>query len=207
VKEKKMPRYYFIRANGETAHSDPKNSNCLVKNEPPGYFNYLWDLNRYCFRKNIIRIGWPDVGEITSAMRSPNGKGTGALASCYNWRNANQKYLMGFSQIPVGSIILVPDRPHAGYNGIAGDIYIAETVGVYYYHHNVPIDPYECAHRINVEWDRDKIGNPELYTAAQLSISIYGGFWVRAFYEILNGQNDAYIIANIQRERTARGHP
>ena len=99
-----MP-YYFVRVNGETAHNDPNSQNCYVKNEPPfypaNYFNYY----QYCLDNNIVRIGWPDVGDLLI------GNKANALANCYQWNTLEDRkrdYLTSFSQLPITSIILMP---------------------------------------------------------------------------------------------------
>ena len=52
---------------------------CYVANEPPNfperYFNYY----QYCLDNNIIRIGWPDVGDL-----SKKGYKVNALSNCYD---------------------------------------------------------------------------------------------------------------------------
>jgi hypothetical protein len=165
-------KYYFLRVNGASLHTDPNKTNCFVAIEPTefkrsGYSNYL----KYCFENNIVRMGWPDVGDLIAGNRS------GARANCYNLSTLPthiQPYLLSFKDIQPRCVLLVPDRDHSGH------IYVCEVVKPYWYD---PSDPYECAHRLGVVWDRDNQNNPILYNNDQFGISI-GGWWLRAFHEI-----------------------
>ncbi len=85
-----------------------------------------------------------------------------------------------FRDIPVGGIVLVPN------GDMSGDVYIAVVTEPYHYFHNPPADPYEHSHRLGVRWDRDKNGDPILYHAEQLGITVRGGLWRRAFGVITN---------------------
>lgn len=169
-----MTTYYFVRVNGKTLHNNPSLPDSYVPGEPPVYptkkFNYL----EFCFKHDIVRIGWPDTGDLSANGANRLGKGYD-----YNTMKPYKRvYVQKFSQIPVGSVILVPDIDNSG------DIYIATVTRAYWYHHDVPTEPYECAHRVGVEWDRDSHGNPRLYRAEQLNIRTVG-FWRYAF-QILN---------------------
>ncbi len=91
-----MP-YFFVRVNGDTAHNNSSSPNCYVPNEPPifpaTFFNYC----QYCLDKNIVRIGWPDVGDMLIVAKS------GALSNCYDLASLKpyiQDYLTAFSRIP-----------------------------------------------------------------------------------------------------------
>ena len=183
--------YYFIRVNGASVHTDPANKNCFVEKEPEefrrvGYSNYL----NYCLTHNFVRIGWPDVGDIKTGDRK------GAKSNCYNWNTKNiitdevSEYLKEFSAIKVASIVLVPNRDKPG------DVYIGVVAKPYWYE----IDgPYECSHRIGVNWDCSSRGEPVAYSKEELGIYSYGGFWRRAFAII---QNPKVISAiRIGRER------
>lgn len=181
--------YYFVRVNGPTLHDNPKKIDCFVAVEPEsfkrdGYSNYL----SYCFENDIVRMGWPDVGDLSKGNR------LGAKANCYNLSTLKiyiRGYLSGFSNIQPGSVLIVPNRDNSG------DIYICKVVKPYWYDTS---GPYECAHRVGVKWDRNNQGKPVLYTNEQLGIS-KGGWWLRAFQEIKQ-QNIISRIA-IARERIA----
>ena len=170
-----MTTYYFVRVNGKTLHNNPGIPDSYVPGEPPLHpkkkFNYLG----FCFKHDIVRIGWPDTGDVSA-------NGANKLARGYD-RNTMKphewEYLQEFSRIPIGSVILVPDKDNSG------DIYIATVTRAYWYHHDVPTEPYECAHRVGVEWDRGSDGKPRLYRAENLNIANRGGFWLRAF-QVLN---------------------
>ncbi len=185
-----MP-YYFVRVNGDTAHNNPNDVTCYVQGEPPSfpatYFNYY----RYCLNNNIVRIGWPDVGDILA------GNKVGALAKCYDLYNIDnyiRNYLISFSQIPIKSIILMPNKDNSG------ELYCGEVIKTYWYHHNIPTDPYECSHRVGVEWDRDANNNPIMYHANQFNMSTRGNPFAKAFCEIQKKD----IIEAIHRVRLNR---
>jgi len=169
-------KYFFVRVNGPTLHDDPCNKECFVDFEPKAfkrgrYSNYL----NYCFENDIVRMGWPDTGDLRIKERE------GAKANCYTLLTIKpyvRQYLLDFSSIQPGSIILVPNRDKSG------DIYVCEVVQAYWYDTS---GPYECAHRVGVKWNRDNIGQPVLYKAEQLGIVI-GGWWLRAFHEIRDQQ-------------------
>ncbi len=182
-----MP-YFFVRVNGETAHNNPASIDCYVPNEPPNfpttYFNYY----QYCLDNNIIRIGWPDVGDILAGAKY------GVLANCYDLAALNsslQEYLRSFSRITLENVILMPNKDNPG------ELYIGEVIEPYCYYHNIPKDPYECSHRLGVNWDIDKDSNPIVYSANTLGINIHGGWWMWGFYEI----QDIRIINNIDHAR------
>jgi hypothetical protein len=165
-----MSRYYFVRVNGRTKHNNPEAADYYVPGEPPQYpacsFNYLG----FCFQHQIVRIGWPDTGDLSA-------NGANRLARGYDLTTVKpheRTYLEEFRRIQPGSVVLVPDSEHSG------DLYIGTVNREYRYHHDVPAEPYECAHRVGVEWDRDRCGSPRLYRTEDLGIS-KGGFWRRAF--------------------------
>jgi len=178
--------YYFIRVNGDTAHNNPSRANCYVPNEPPVYPATFFNYYQYCLDNNVVRIGWPDVGD----MRI--GGNPGALSKCYTLlKPYEQSYLTRFAQIQPKSVILMPNKANPG------ELYIGEVTKTYRYYHNIPNDPYECSHRLGVNWDRNEHGGPIVYSANTLGINIHGGWWRWAFYEI----QDSVIINNIDNAR------
>ncbi len=175
---------FFIRVNGNTAHNDPTQVGCFVPHEPPQppatYFNYV----THCLAGSFVRIGWPDVGDLNTRNKQ------GALANCYDWGSIDQHvrdYLDGFFNIPIGSTVLMPSKSNPG------ELYIGTTKSKYYFYHNISIEPYECSHRIDVNWDADDAGNYIVYQAHQLGINIRGGWWRCAFHIL----NNAVIINNV----------
>ncbi len=167
--------YYFVRVAGKTGHNNPNEQDAYVPNEPPKYPKTYYNYYKYCLKNNFVRIGWPDTGDLIK------GGGTGALARFYSLETVKphiKKYLLDFSHIPLKSIILMPNKDFPGH------LYIGEVISPYNYYHDVPNAPYECAHRLGVEWDKDSSGEPMLYHAADLNIGIIGGWWLRAFHEI-----------------------
>src|SRR5687768_10691910 len=102
--------HYFLRVNGKTRHNNPGVPGAYVPGEPPRFpktrFNYL----EFCFDRNIVRLGWPDTGDLQAPSK------TGALANAYSLDTVKpheRTYLETYASIQVGSIILVPnkDRP------------------------------------------------------------------------------------------------
>lgn len=187
--------YYFVRVNGDTRHNNPGAPGCYVAGEPPQYpqvsFNYLG----FCFERNIVRIGWPDTGDLRAASR------TAALANCYSVSTVKphvQKYLQHFSAMQVDSIVLVPNKDQSG------EVYICEVVEPYHYFHNVPRDPYESAHRVGVRWDRDENNRPICYPASSLGIRTQGGFWLRAFHVLDDSASGTAAIPLIRAARKSR---
>lgn len=185
--------HYFLRVNGETEHNDPGDPLNYVPGEPPRFprthFNYLG----LCLERSFVRTGWPDTGDLSAQSK------TGALARGYGvdvLQPYVQAYLRTFSRIDVGSTIIVPDKARSG------DLYICEVVRPYHYFHDVPDEPYECAHRLGVRWDRDAGGHPIRYRAEQLNIST-SGFWRRAFHVMDNSVSGRATIQSIEARRAA----
>jgi hypothetical protein len=163
---------YFVRVNGDTLHNNPNIPSLYVLDEPPLYpYTYFNALN-YCLHNNMVRIGWPDTGDLTKPHK------TGALAQGYTARDCkihHQDYLRTFANISVGSTIVMPDKDHSG------DVYLGRVTQPYHYFHDVPVAPYEYAHRLGVEWLRDKNNQPIRFLAHELGMATKGGFWLRAF--------------------------
>ncbi len=194
-RDKRM-RYFFIRVNGDTEHNNRKNCKAYVPDEPPEYPKTYYNYYEYCLKDGFIRIGWPDVGDLTS------GEKKGALAESYSLESVKplpKKYLLSFSDIPLKSIVLMPNKD------IPGNLYIGEVSNPYRYYHDVPRAPYECAHRLGVNWDRDNHGGPRLYDATDLNIVItvkWRWWWRRAFHEITDDKiTDVRIIDSINKAR------
>ena len=187
--------YYFVRVNGDTNHNNPGRQRWFVDGEPPKfpttYFNYL----RYCLQNDIVRIGWPDVGDLVAGGKK------GALASAYILASLPehvQGYLTAFKEIRPGEIVVTTDKDSNG------DIYIGTVTKPYSYFHDRPKHPYECAHRVGVSWDRDARGAPVKYKATALSIPTRGGFWTRAFQVLDNSSFAPKILPAIRQARRHR---
>ena len=183
--------YYFIRVNGESIHCDPRMPQCYVPSEPrPAYYNYV----QYCLRHGLIRIGWPDIGDLRGPPK------TGALGRCYDLSTINpheRRYLEQFADIGRGSVILMPDKDRPG------ALYVGEVTGSYDYFHQPPEHPYECAHRMGVRWDR-RDGRIVEYRASDFGINIRGGFWMRAFHR-LDAKQKAEVLRKIDAARGGAG--
>jgi len=188
--------YYFVRANGETLHNNPRRTEAFVAGEPPEYPQTYFNGLSFCFRENIVRIGWPDTGDLRTRDRK------GALARAYSLQTVPEHvkgYLETFRSIRPGSVVLVPNKD------ATGDIYIAQVTSGYDYYHSVPTHPYEHAHRVGVRWDRDQRNQPIIYHASLLGIPIRGGFWTRAFAVIDRNANAQEIIGRIEAARQNAG--
>jgi len=186
--------HYFVRANGDTVHNNPGDCGAYVPGEPPVYPTTRYNYVHFCLEHGIARIGWPDTGDLRMSAKY------GALAKAYDLATVHQRvrrYLAGFRKIAVGDVIVmpVPAKPC---------VHVGDVVEPYHYLHNTPTQPYECAHRVSVEWDADHEGAPVMYFAADLSIGTRGGFWVYAFQMIENANKSAEIIDNIERLRIGR---
>jgi hypothetical protein len=169
-----MP-YYFVRVAGETSHNNPQEHSSFVAGEPPTYPKKYFNHYARCLADGFIRIGWPDTGDLLKG-----GKNS-ALTDAYTLETLKphiQKYLFQFSNMPLGSIVLMPNKDNPG------ELYIGEVNAPYRYYHDVPNDPYECSHRVGVSWNKDESGMPKAYLASSLGIGIMGGWWLRAFHEI-----------------------
>ena len=171
--------YYFIRVNIDTIHNNPNMPEAYVVNEPPKFPETKYNYAKFCLKNNIIRIGWPDVGDIIK------GNKVGALANAYSLdtlKTSIQKALIKFSKIQLGDIILMPDKD------ISGNLYMGVVYKTYEYYHNIPSDPYDCAHRLGVIWDLQSDGEPFIYSAKSMDISTLGGWWRSPFAEIKNSE-------------------
>ena len=182
---------YLIRVNGKTSHNNPNCTDCFVPGEPPTYPKTALNYFRKCLDESFIRLGWPGVGDLNTR------DGRGALPDCYDWKSLRQHvrdYLDAFSRIPVGSTVLMPNKAQPG------ELAIGCTTSRYYFCDSAD-DPYECAHRIDVNWDTDKQGNPVIYQADQLGIDIHNrALWGRALRHI----EDEHLVNKIRAERKRR---
>jgi len=177
---------YFVRVNGDTAYNDSNHPKCYVSDEPPIFPQTFFNYYNLCLDQSFVRIGWPDTGDLTQPSKA------GALAQCYDLMSVPtyiREYLLEFKNITVCSIILMPDK------AVPGDLFIGEVQGPYHYFHNVPVAPYECAHRVSVSWDRNSQGMPIRYKANSFGINIHGGFWRYAFAR-LDQHHSASAILN-----------
>lgn len=179
--------YYFIRANGNTAHNNPAAADCYMPGEQPRYPDTFFNGIGYCLRHNIIRIGWPNVGDLRSA--NPRGP----LPSCYyhdleslgSHNPDHRRYLETFIQIQKGSVVLVPDA-------VSSQVYVATVAEPYDYMYDPPTHPFEHAHRYPAEWDRTGTGEYAVYHKDALRLRAY---WPKAFSRILNPATIAIIEA------------
>src|SRR4051794_32227724 len=108
--------YHFVRVNGNMAHNDPSKPECYVEDEPPRwpvtYFNYA----AYCLANDIIRIGWPQAGDLSKQPEVPHRTPFyGELTEKV------RRYLANFRDIQPGDGVLMPDRERPGVL-FAGDV-------------------------------------------------------------------------------------
>jgi len=161
--------YFFICVNGDTAHNNPAETDCYVRNEPPQWPETFFNYADLCLSRGFIRIGWPGTGDLRQFEQIP------LRTRCYgSFKPRVRRYLDEFRRIPQRSIVLMPDKERPGV------IYIGETTSAYAHSPELPI---ECAHRIRVKWDR-RNGCFATYSATGLQISIQHGFWKYAFQNL-----------------------
>jgi hypothetical protein len=191
--------YYFIRANGETIHSDSSRPDCFVEGEPTAtHGNPHYNAVPYCLENNIARIGWPDTGDLRHVPAK-----VGALKACYDFQLLKphyQEYLLGFRDIAIGSGVLMPDRDRPGV------LYSGNVISGYDYFYQLPEHPYECAHRIGASWDHQDLAPVEYDAVRDFGLGIRGGFWTRAFHRIDRTQK-ADLIRRINDARRAKNEP
>ena len=185
--------YYFIRANGRTAHNDPAKPDCHVPGEPPAFPQTSFNHVDYCLGYDVVRIGWPGAGDLRRAEDVPES------TRCYgSLPNRVREYLRAFRAIRVGSGVLMPDnrRPAVVY---AGDVTLP-----YSYFHELPTHPFECAHRVGVRWDRDPASGLAVeYRAEELDMSSRGGWWLWPFHH-LTGERHGELLRRINDQRSRR---
>ncbi len=190
------PTPFFCRVNGDTAHNNPNNPRLYVPGEPPEWDETYFDYRDLCFRLGIVRIGWPGTGD----LRAWDGE-EGSLPWPYPRaeRTRVARYLAAFAATRPRSLALVPDKAEPGV------LYIGRVLRGYEYRHETPAEPYECAHRVRVEWDRGPDGVPRRFMADALGISIRGGFWRRAFHVLGDSEAGRLAIPRIHQHRRAAG--
>ena len=167
-----MPRVWFVRSNGETAHADPTDPGLYVPGEPPGEFDY----RERCLELGFARIGWPNTGDLRAWGRGRLAPGE------YDLPSYVRRYLDQFAGICNGDLILIPAGAakgdvHVGIVTNHNEVSAAPGIPAYYYHHDVPNGaPYECAHLVDVRWLREPGGEAIVRRVDRL-----GGLWLRAF--------------------------
>lgn len=173
--------YYFVRVNGETAHNDPSRRDCFVQGELPVFPNRHFDYTDYCLREGVVRIGWPAIGPLGDGRSVPRD------TPCYGTLSPRvRRYLEAFREISKEDVVLMPDKREPGI------LHIGRVICGYWSRFALPEHPYECLHRVSVEWDRSE-GMPARYRARDLSISIRGGFWRTAFHRLDAAKHTATI--------------
>jgi hypothetical protein len=185
--------YYFVRANGHTAHNDPAKPDCFVPGEPPAFPQTRFDYVQYCLGYDVIRIGWPGTGDLRRAADVPES------TPCYGaLTDRVRDYLRAFKSIPAGAPVVNPDKQRPGV------VYAGDATLPYSYFHERPTHPFECAHRVGVRWDRDReTALPVEYRAEELGMSPRGGWWLWAFHHLTTEKHGA-IVQRINDERTKR---
>lgn len=180
--------YHFVRANGATGHNDPSKPNCYVKGEPPRWPSKFFNYAGYCLANGLIRIGWPGTGDLREVPDVPT------RTPCYAvLTDKIRGYLRKFRDAETGSGVLMPDKERAGV------LFVGTVTTPYHYFHDVPRHPYECAHRLGVEWDR-RGGVPVEYHADDFGVSIRGGWWMWAYHK-LHAERYETLVRRIEARR------
>jgi hypothetical protein len=186
---------WFVRSNGESAHNNPAEPAHFIPGEPEGE---TFDYREKCLQEGFARIGWPNTGD----LRKP---GQGRLApDSYTLETLPpdcRRYLEGFQSIRAGDLILIPAATgrytvHLGLvirRDAATGKEAAWQAGRPAYHFHLPSppsekDPYECAHRVDVRWQRI---NGEF---AEHRFADLGGIWLRPFGKVVKAR-DAVLAA------------
>jgi hypothetical protein len=188
--------YYFVRVNGKTVHNNPNKPDCYARDEPPAYPQTAYNHVDYCLRLDLVRMGWPGVGDLRNLPEVPESN------DCYGELNERvREHLRQFRNIPLGSGVLMPDKRHPGL------LYAGEVTLPYGYFHEPPEHPFECAHRVGVRWDRDP-GSSFLieYQADDFGMSAKGGWWLWPFRR-LDVEHHADLVRRIEEYRTRRQDP
>lgn len=178
-------KYYFVRVNGSSCHNKAGNKACYIAGEPKGE---MFDYFQYCLDNNIVRIGWPAVGDLTKQ------NDINAISDCYNFDTLDEhvkEYLYDFKAISRNDIIIMPSKKGTS------EVYIGEVNRRYHYEYNIPEKPFECAHRLGVFWDRDSHGDIITYKLSDLGINNQGGWWIKAFSKV----ESEITIKNIELAR------
>jgi hypothetical protein len=186
--------YHFVRVNGDTGHNDPAKPQCYVKDEPPRWPTRFFNYVDYCFANNLIRIGWPDTGDLRNVSDVP------ARTPCYeHLHERHRRYLRNFRDIQPGEGVLMPDKQRPGV------LFAGVVTTPYSYFHDVPRHPYENAHRVGVKWDRHG-GVPVEYSTDDFGISIHGGWWLWAYHK-LDARRYEALVRRIDERRAQRLNP
>lgn len=185
--------YYFVRANGHTAHNDPRKPDCHVPGEPPDFPQTAFSYVDYCLGYDVVRLGWPGAGDLRRVTEVPES------TPCYGTLpDRVREYLRAFREVQPGSGVLMPDTRRPGV------VYAGDVTLPYSYFHELPTHPFECAHRVGVRWDRDpSSGLPVGYRAEDLGMSSRGGWWLWPFHHLTAGRH-AEVVARVNDERAKR---
>jgi hypothetical protein len=156
---------WFVRSNVDTSHNQPSTPN-YVPGEPPDYPVTKFDYRGKCLAEGFARIGWPNTGDLRNM-------GEGRLAvNGYTFESLDEfskSCLTEFRLIRTGDLILIPAGPRHHYHigvVVLRERYTREIscirpgLEAYYYYHNIEGGQwYECAHRVDVLWDREPDGS------------------------------------------------
>ncbi len=160
---------WFVRSNCTPVHNDPLNRpEEYVPGEP--HLKKKANYKTTCLRDGFSRIGWPNTGPLRPGFDSdrlaPNGYTFESIDPSY------QNYLMQFASIVTGDLVLMPsgNQKNEVYKVHIGVVVLrnrttrevtSTTPGLpaYYYFHDIPNQPYECAHRVDVAWGKNLDGS------------------------------------------------
>ena len=195
--------FWFTTSHGNTCHNQPGNPN-YVEGEPPKYPLVEINYREKCLNDGFARIGYPNTGDLNEPGRgrlAPNG---------YSFSNVEtiskspltQGQLTKFATIKAGDFILIPanadEEQYMVHFGMVLSIdkgifrpYINPRPNAYYYYYDIAKgDYYECAHRVNVLWAKDKNGDFGVFHVPEI-----GGTWRMAFGQLHKATKMLLIIA------------
>ena len=181
--------FWFTTSHGYTCHNEPGTPN-YVAGESFLFLNTLINYREKCLREGFARIGYLNTGNLNEEKFEQ-----GRLA-LYGYSIATVQTISGspltksqlrkFSQVKAGDFMLIPadEEQFEVHFGLVltpdkkrSPAYITPRQNAYFYHYDISNgDYYECAHRVNVEWAKDKSGD-----FACISVPEIGGLWRQAF--------------------------
>ncbi len=187
---------WFVRSNGETLHNDPR-SPLYVHGEPPEFPDRAFDSRDACLHEGFVRVGWPATGDLDL----PDWSERALDAYAPHMESHHRRYLEQFSTIETGDIVLMPSglgqfSVHIGAVILRDPATrhvrtVRPRLHAYSYQYDVSRgDRFENAHRVDVLWDADIVGNPAIYTITSL-----GGLWRRGFTPVGKAADDVVRLA------------
>ena len=182
---------WFIRSNGVTGHNQP-GTKLYIPGEPPRFPARVFNHRLDCLTGGFARIGWPASGDIREIGWRERAR------DAYRGIAARHlDYLERFANIRVGDLVVMPAeaRKFDVHLGLviprATRPTAAPGSAPYYYHHDIRAGEwYENAHRIPVQWKRERNGTWRVARIPNL-----GGLWLKAFGRVTRAKKEIIDLA------------